>query len=416
MDYKSFEYINTTVVNGVSITTYVDFKGNEEVYHFPILYKKDKLERESFWKIYVFRDAYYRFSGIKGGKVREYDPVVAVPKNVGKINQTTGEKQALFEAFRLWKDKKVHLYTEEDVAHGGGTVDNVKIGDRVRPMLSEKYPDIKPKFPCAVSPKLDGVRCMIYLDESGGVCIVSRKGKPYLFLDNIKREAYQLLQRLPKDVVLDGELYSHIIPFNTVAGSVRTQTKRSPHEDKIAFFIFDLYLYNSPSMSYAGRIKVLEDALNINTSTKAFVTSPYTYLQFIFYDIANNDTDISHKLSEYCSAQYEGLMVRNLDSAYALGRRSRDLLKFKEFEDKEFKIVNVLEGVGSEQGASIFECVTEKGETFTVRPRGTIEYRRKQFIRKDELIGKFLTVRYQPTLKEETLPRFPVGIIVRDYE
>ena len=111
-------------------------------------------------------------------------------------------------------------------------------------------------------------------------------------------------------------------------------------------------------------------------------------------------------------------MCRNLDGKYKFKHRSNDLLKFKNFEDSEFRIVDAKKGTGTEEGAIVFTCETEDGQEFDVRPRGEIEKRREMFINKESYIGKMLTVRYQNTgiQEEDALPRFPVGIEVRDYE
>jgi DNA ligase-1 len=50
-----------------------------------------------------------------------------------------------------------------------------------------------------------------------------------------------------------------------------------------------------------------------------------------------------------------------------------------------------------------------------VRPEGTLEVRRKFLEEKDRYIGKQLTVRFQ-NLTALGIPRFPVGVVVRDYE
>ena len=111
-------------------------------------------------------------------------------------------------------------------------------------------------------------------------------------------------------------------------------------------------------------------------------------------------------------------MCRNLNGKYKLKHRSNDLLKFKNFEDSEFKIVDAKKGTGTEEGAIVFMCETEYGKKFDVRPRGEIEKRREMFCNKDDYIGKMLTVRYQNTgiMDDDAVPRFPVGIDVRDYE
>ena len=108
-------------------------------------------------------------------------------------------------------------------------------------------------------------------------------------------------------------------------------------------------------------------------------------------------------------------MVRNLKGAYRIGKRSADLQKVKTFLDGEYRIVDYLEGTGNEAGCVIWVCETLEGRQFRVRPRGTQEERKLLFQNGDEYIGKMLTVRYQE-LTDDGVPRFPVGIAIRDYE
>jgi ATP-dependent DNA ligase len=394
---------NTVVVNGVEIVVSIEFKGDVEVSSFPELYKIDKLGRTSMWRIYVIDDEYFRESGIKGGKVKQYAPVRAVPKNVGRANETTGNNQALFEAYSEWKHKKDQLYTEGvNETEKTGAVEDATVGNRLRPMLAEKWTERKKyaKFPGATSPKLDGVRVMIYKNSNGDIVMVSRLGKEYQHMNGIREEAHRVIEQF--DVVLDGELYSHNIPFNAISGAVRSQNKPSKFDDVLEYYVFDLWVPGNPSMPYKERMDLLRKVCGVGS---------FKRIRFLFYETVNDENEISRKHTDYVAQGYEGLIFRNLDGQYKLGRRVNDLMKYKEFEDKEFEVVDVIEGSGTEAGAAIFVCVTDDGkDRFNVRPRGSIEKRRQQLKKKNNYIGKRLTVRYQPLTREDVLPRFPVGI------
>jgi hypothetical protein len=91
------------------------------------------------------------------------------------------------------------------------------------------------------------------------------------------------------------------------------------------------------------------------------------------------------------------------------------LQKFKQFLDDEFSIVDFLEGTGNDAGTVIWVCTNDNNDTFKVRPRGTREQRREWFSDGNNLIGSTLTVRYFE-LTDDGIPRFPVGIAIRDYE
>jgi hypothetical protein len=87
--------------------------------------------------------------------------------------------------------------------------------------------------------------------------------------------------------------------------------------------------------------------------------------------------------------------------------------------DSEFEIVGFTEGTGIESGLVLWVCkvpgADEVGDaTFTVRPTGTHAERAVQFKDAKKYVGKYLTVKYFELF--EGVPRFPIGISVRDYE
>ena len=118
--------------------------------------------------------------------------------------------------------------------------------------------------------------------------------------------------------------------------------------------------------------------------------------------------------SVFVSQGYEGIMIRESSSTYEIGKRSNYLLKFKMFQTDEYEIIDVKEGTGRDKGTAIWVC-TVGDHKFSVRPEGTIESRRTFLANKDRYIGKNLTVRFQ-NLTALGIPRFPVGVVVRDYE
>ena len=288
-------------------------------------------------------------------------------------------------------------------------------------MLANKYKDRGEKYmelPFAVSRKLDGIR-MITKNDGDNVVLLSRLGKEFNWMDGIRHQIKTTLDKLIWDINLDGELYSHDLPFNVISGIVRQKNKKSPIEDQLEYWIFDIADDTITYTERMNKLKVFEKEYN-----KLFKKGN---LRFEYYDVVKDHSNIQELHDKYVEEGFEGLMTRNLDSKYIFKHRSNDLLKYKNFEDEEFEIVNFKIGKGTEQGAIIFAC--KIGEhVFDVRPRGSIEKRVEDAKRGKEFIGKQLTVRYQKDSRdlENTLPRFPVGICVsnvkiiggdvRDYE
>ncbi len=119
-------------------------------------------------------------------------------------------------------------------------------------------------------------------------------------------------------------------------------------------------------------------------------------------------------MAEYLADGHEGLMVRENDSPYVLRKRSKHLLKLKEFTDSEFEIVGHKEGAGEDAGTVVWQCVTPDGEhTFWVRPMGTREHRAELLAAAEANHGRLLCVKYQE-LSPDGVPRFPVGKAIRE--
>ena len=82
-------------------------------------------------------------------------PVLVKGKNVGKKNETTDKEQAIFD-MGVKKRKKL------DEGYSDGDVVLEKDRDFILPMLAHKFhergKDIK--FPVALQPKLNGMRCL----------------------------------------------------------------------------------------------------------------------------------------------------------------------------------------------------------------------------------------------------------------
>jgi ATP-dependent DNA ligase len=118
---------------------------------------------------------------------------------------------------------------------------------------------------------------------------------------------------------------------------------------------------------------------------------------------------------KFVNEGYEGLILRNPKGVYGINKRSNDLIKYKSFQDGEYEITGYEEGTGKDEGTVIWVCKTEKDQEFKARPRGTHEERTEWFSNGDKYVGSMLTVRYFE-LTDDGIPRFPVGLTIRDYE
>jgi ATP-dependent DNA ligase len=260
-------------------------------------------------------------------------------------------------------------------------------------MLAQEYKH-QTVAPAWVQPKLDGVRCLVYL-ENGEVVFQSRQNTIYEPLMHLVDELRSILQRAP-DLVLDGELYAHELGFENIISMVRRSKVKHPEIHKIKYHMYDVF-YKDLSMSFIDRRQLL---------TKIYGAEPNVV---VVETIPVKKSEIDVLLHKYIAINYEGIMIRG-NGPYKHGR-SKDLLKYKLFKDAEFEVIGHHEGQG---GIPIFECKI-KDKTFSVAMKGTTESKKERMENVAEYYGKMLTVKYQE-LSAEGIPRFPVGIAFRDYE
>jgi DNA ligase 1 len=374
---------------------------DNNTYLLPLLVNTTLNGKKQYWSIYVIENKIYRDTWIETGKKRQF-PVLEIQ---GKTNRTTDHEQALKEGYRKWLNQMSKGYTR-------ATQQQEQL---LLPMLAQKFTERKKyiKYPCAVSKKLDGIR-MISCFKDGKIVLTSRTGKEFMHVEKVRQHVQDLYSEFG-NIILDGELYSHDLPFSVISGAIRSIKKKSIHDHLLEYWIFDVIDVNTDYKTRAQLLQKMEEWYNSSYSVDDRV------LKFELYTLVDKETQIQEYHDVYVSQGFEGLIIRNLDGKYIIKHRTNDLQKFKNFEDTEYKIVGYKLGTGTEAGAIIFECEFSPGKTFDVRPRGSISERIEKAKKGNTFIGKQLTVRYQPCVKQSDvekneLPRFPIGLEIRDYE
>jgi ATP-dependent DNA ligase len=168
--------------------------------------------------------------------------------------------------------------------------------------------------------------------------------------------------------------------------------------------LYHVYDIVDDSMPFSQRHEIIQDLVaNAPENVKIVKTVR-----------AHDESRVAYLHQLFVQDGYEGTMIRNPDMPYEIGKRSYSLLKLKDFVDAEYRIVNVIDGDGSDVGLAIFELETDSGERFNCRPEGSQENRADLFKNRRELVGKYLTVRYQE-LSKDGIPIFPVGVSIREW-
>jgi len=358
-----------------------------------IKYSTDILEKEAtrgnkaYWQGHVLEEegnwytqtSFWQETSSGEGKRQFSEPILIAGKNIGKANETTPEKQAYSEiksAYKKQLDKTYH-----------------KIGEKSEtlplPMLAHKYKDNKHRLTgkLYVQPKLDGGRMCF-----NGDVMWSRAGKLCI------PQVYEHLKFDTKGRIVDGEL---ILPPPYTFQETMSATKKY-HEDtspKLQYYLFDIL---DETLTFEERFIVLMSLIK-----EAQYYCPNLVLVPTYPVINEEDIMVFH--SKFVAEGYEGTIIRMASGLYKSAHRDISLQKFKDFDDDEFLIIDIVDGVGKNYGAAKFICSTKDGKIFESDFNATMERRKEVFENKAEYIGKVITVRYQG-FTDEGKPRFSKAI------
>jgi len=394
-----------------------------------LLYKRDSKGKIRQWRGWVEKGQNNRYfmyveTGLLDGNKTTNRPKIYFQGKQGR----DAKGQAIFEL-----ESKVSKKRDE------GYFDTIKEAQDtlvVLPMLAldfnKRSHDIS--YPAIGQRKFDGVRSMASINPDGSVSLKSRKGKEFPHMNHLRQQIASL-KGIPDGAFLDGELYSDTLTFQEVVGLVRRETLKPARdievptnlfdpqtgkpitktvqiisdEDKLKQISYRLYDMLDPDDRTAGfqkRYDGVKKILGPNPPKNLILTENFEL---------NDKDDVKKYHDQFVKEGYEGIMIRNKDGEYGINKRSKHLQKFKEFYDQEFEIVGFEEGTGNDAGTVIWICITENGDLFKARPKGTREERSEYFDNGDDYIGATLTVRYFE-LTDDGIPRFPVGVALRNYE
>jgi ATP-dependent DNA ligase len=205
------------------------------------------------------------------------------------------------------------------------------------------------------------------------------------------------------ELVLDGELYNHEFKFQfeKIVSFVR-QEEPAPGHEVVQYHVYDLP-YGEPFSKRAEKLRYMKDSWFPNGEVQKVET------------VRIDDETQALEYFEKCKLDgYEGAMLRNVGGLY-VNKRSMDLQKMKEFEDAEFDIVGIEEGRGKLSGhVGAFKCKDSRGVEFLAKMAGDTGRLRDYFENDTLWRGKRLTVKYQGLTGANGVPRFPVGLRIRD--
>ena len=191
--------------------------------------------------------------------------------------------------------------------------------DKFKCMLAKPLDEKKLKFPCLISPKLDGIRAQYYKGE-----FYTRNKKVIRGMDHLKEQLKSLQHE-----AFDGELLVPGIPFQKSSGLIRSFNQTPEAE----FHVFDMPHVDN---GQEGRLMLLSSIL---------LDLGAPNVKIVEHSTLDDAAEIVIAYRMFRERGYEGAMVKKLDGLYT-NTRSACWMKMKEIETFDVLCTRFFEGQG----------------------------------------------------------------------
>lgn len=219
-----------------------------------------------------------------------------------------------------------------------------------KPMLSATLLDPATlQYPVLVSPKLDGLRCVIQQYAA-----LSRNLKPFR-----NRAVQMALHGLPNG--LDGELIVGSATEGHVLNRTQSGIMSADGQPQFTYHVFD---WDGQPGGFQSRLRALD-------------TVSHPKVRLVPHYQASSLESLLKYERQFLTDGYEGLMVRGMHGEYKYGRATHNdnlLWKFKRFTDGEAVVVELLEGVVNNNPATVdaLGATTRSSHTENMVPSGKV--------------------------------------------
>lgn len=337
------------------------------------IYKKDNKNKLRVYQTHTLGDLLIQETGLVDGTLVRNE-VECKPKNTGKKNATTGAEQAVLEMnARIKKKLREGYFT---------SMEEAKHSVVMLPMLALDYKKVKKiEYPCHAQPKLDGMRCLASKDMR------SRKGVEIETMGHIGPSIDAI------SATIDGELYAHGLSFQENMKLIKKRRDKvgdEPGTIDVFYHVYDM---------------VSDKPFKERYDTLYHIVKGLPFVKAVETIVIYKEEDLKEYHQKNIERGYEGTIIRCGETGYELNKRSKSLLKYKDFIDNAYEIVDIIPSDRRpEQGLVVCK---HGDQTFKATPKMTHKEKEELLTNKADYIGKMAEIRYF----EETdsgLPRFPV--------
>lgn len=365
----------------------------------PTLYARTNTGAVQTWYIAQDGREYRSVFGQQFGEQTESAPTIALPKNVGKKNETSAEYQA---------DLEVKAKYDKQLKSGGYSrlISDIDTPKFFQPMLAKNYKDYSDKLEISngvgVQIKYNGGR--IVARRTG---LFSRKGEQYMTIPHIEEGLQPFFAAYP-DAILDGEGFNYGLRerLNEIMELLRKYKHYTAEDLAKSKELIKFYIYDGFGVPLRGKLNIRSDMGDGYLQRKdAIDACPLLSDRVIFPHvqtwIVKSQDELNGLYNTFLDDKQEGAIIRVLDSPYE-DKRSKYLLKYKPVDDAEYKVLSIQDGNGNDANrASTATCQRIDGKFFA---DGTDTFN-ASFIGGDDLtirfwderadwVGKIFTVYY----------------------
>jgi len=237
------------------------------------------------------------------------------------------------------------------------------------PMLAVSKPPEQLWAATYAQPKLNGMRLLV-TSQGGRVFGYTRKSQELPAVQHIYDQLRPVFKDNP-DLILDGELYVHGASLQEIMSWAKREQDATYD---LEYHVFDMiskqpFMHRAAGVDYAVSLADSEHIIQVPSAK-----------------IVTHD-DVQHHLGVCLAEGFEGVILRNGQAAYSAGKRSKDIVKVKQFFDEEYLCTGT---EVTDAGVTVLHCTTAAGKLFKVTAPGNHTERLKAA----RLVGKWVTIKH----------------------
>lgn len=382
------------------------------------LYRRNNLGRPCFWEARVSGSPTQNIiivsHGIVGKAIQvEEIHVARNPKDEVESRYKQKRKQGykFIDEVRddSWstpvKEDALLTYLETYLPYDRTTADGTLL-----PMLAKTFDNTNNKIfnktPIRIGQyKINGLRCIISAKRNNtdmfkpiSLRFQSREGTYWNSLSNLEDYLLTVIpneflnKMIDEDWELDGELYLPGYTVNEINHFIKDPKCK---ENKfIQYWCFDAIIDDTPQYRRLDILgQVFKNRTYEFTSLNNHLNNKERFIYINNYTIENEDDAVEHR-NLFINLGFEGLILRDPDKEYQIGKRNSSMIKFKDVMEGSFKIIDIYpEGVS--RNIPLFLCKNDiNNETFEVHINGALKDQEKYLYYKDKFIGKTLYITF----------------------